>query len=353
METTPYPQGTVIGEKYVITRCIGRGASAAVYAADDERLERQVALKIFQPPPFPEEAERFLKRFQAEGKTLASLDHPHIVTVFDCGETPENEPYLAMEFIDGPSVGDLVAGQPLSIERTLHLATQACKALSYAHQRGIVHRDLKPSNLMIRHGDHGVDHIKLVDFGLVQHVQSDQSFSRDKRIVGSPHCMAPEQILGLNLDHRADLYALGNILFFMLTGHYPFERESSMLTMMAHTKEAVPSMSTVNPEADVPADLEAIVRRCLQRDADARFSSADEIQRALQSKGPANKGPLRLASVPAQQLLREKSFATSSMVALVLATVALIGFSVFWTLTHPSSVGTLGKQQPDIPAATR
>jgi serine/threonine protein kinase len=244
---------------------------AAVYLAHHVKLNRPVALKILSPPPDAEDPGAFEERFQLEAETLASLDHPNIVILHDFGETADGRFFLAMEFVEGPRLSDALREGPLPSERALHLIMQVCAALRYAHKRGVVHRDLKPSNLLIRRREDGEEKVKVVDFGLVKLTEADQSITRAGLILGSPHCMAPEQVKGLDVDHRADIYATGVLMFRALTGQYPFHGPNSAATMIAHLNQPVPTFFSVAPELVAPAGLEEIVRKCLSKSPNDRY----------------------------------------------------------------------------------
>jgi len=250
---------------------------AAVYLATQVNLNRRVALKVLTPPPDADDPATFVERFQLEAETLASLDHPNIVTLHDFGEMDDGRFFLAMEYVEGPRLSDTLRAGPLEAERALHLLIQVCAGLHYAHKRGVIHRDLKPSNLLIRIGVDGEEQVKVVDFGLVKLAEADQSITRAGLILGSPHCMAPEQVKGLDVDHCADIYATGVLLFRIITGKYPFHGSNSAATMIAHLNQPVPTFFSVAPEMVVPEGLEEIVRRCLQKSPAERYQSMGDL----------------------------------------------------------------------------
>jgi hypothetical protein len=185
--------GTIVAGRYRIERLIARGGMAAVYLARQIGLERQVALKLLSPPPEGEEGAAFEERFRLEASTLASLDHPNVVVVHDFGTTDDGVAFLAMEYVDGPRLTDLLKPGPLPVDRTLDLVQQVCRGLRYAHKKGVVHRDLKPSNLLVKGTDEGDGRdapggslVKIVDFGLVKLAESDQAITRTGLVMGSP-----------------------------------------------------------------------------------------------------------------------------------------------------------------------
>lgn len=269
--------GSVISGRYRVERLIARGGMAAVYLAQHIKLNRPMAIKILSPPPEAEDPQSFEDRFELEAKTLSSLDHPNIVILHDFGETEDSRYFLAMEYVDGPRLSDLLRDGPLSVERALHLLLQVCAALRYSHKRGVVHRDLKPSNLLIRTLEDGTEQVKVVDFGLVKLTGTDQTITRAGLIIGSPHCMAPEQIRGMAVDHRADVYSVGILLFRCLTGQYPFHGPNSAATMIAHLNQPVPTFFSVAPDLVCPDGLEGIVRSCLAKEAADRPESMQEL----------------------------------------------------------------------------
>ncbi|MBN2797571.1 MAG: protein kinase [Deltaproteobacteria bacterium] len=276
MSTPPIPTRSpaapeLIAGRYRVDRMIARGGMGVVYLAHQDNLKRPVALKILTPPEDSESPETFIERFRLEAETLAALDHPHIVTLFDFGRMEDGRFFLAMEYIDGPRLTDLLKDGPLAPDRALRLLYQVATALRYAHKRGVIHRDLKPSNLLIRTDEEGREQVKVVDFGLVKLAEDDQSLTRAGFVLGSPHCMAPEQVKGKEVDHRADVYAVGVLLYRTITGHYPFHGNSSTATMIAHVQEPIPSFYAADPNLIVPAGLEPIVRRCLAKAPGARY----------------------------------------------------------------------------------
>jgi hypothetical protein len=280
--------GTIVAGRYRIERLIARGGMAAVYLARQIGLERQVALKLLSPPPEGEEGAAFEERFRLEASTLASLDHPNVVVVHDFGTTDDGVAFLAMEYVDGPRLTDLLKPGPLPVDRTLDLVQQVCRGLRYAHKKGVVHRDLKPSNLLVKGTDEGDGRdapggslVKIVDFGLVKLAESDQAITRTGLVMGSPHCMSPEQVQGGDIDQRTDVYAVGVLLFRCITGHYPFHGAHSTATMMAHLHEPVPSLSATAGGVVLPDGLEEVVERCLQKRAADRFADMTELLTAL------------------------------------------------------------------------
>ncbi len=272
--------GTLIGGKFRIESRIARGGQASVYLARQEPLNRPVALKLLSPPSHEatqEEREAFEQRFLLEARTLAGLDHPNIVTIFDYGETDDGRYYLAMEYISGGRFLDLLKTGHLAAGRAVGLVLQVAQALRYAHKRGVVHRDVKNSNVLVRTLDNGEEQAKVVDFGLVKLSRVDSGLTQTGMILGSPHFMAPEQATGQSVDHRADIYATGVLLYCGLTAKYPFDGPHATAIITAHVTRDVPSFASVAPDIQIPEGLELIVRRCLEKKPSRRYPSMDAL----------------------------------------------------------------------------
>jgi serine/threonine protein kinase len=284
--------GTMIADKYRIERRLARGGQASVYLASQLPLNRPVALKILAPPSgemTDEEIASFEQRFLLEARTLAALDHPNIVTIFDYGETGDGRFYLAMEYIDGQRFLDLLRGGRLDPGRAIDLTLQICKALRYSHRHGVVHRDVKNSNVLVRIDDQEQEQVKVVDFGLVKLAQVDSNITQTGMILGSPHFMAPEQATGEGVDHRVDIYATGVLLYCALVGEYPFDGPHATAIITAHMTRTARPFGAVAPEAAIPAGLEAVVFRCLEKAPAQRYPSMEALiadLRPYQVDGP-------------------------------------------------------------------
>src|SRR5262245_36261703 len=255
---------------YRVDELIGRGGMGQVYRAYDDRLERNVALKILAPG-LAEDAP-FRERLVRESRLAASLDHPNVIPVYDAGEV-DGRLYLAMRFVDGTDLRALLRGEgALAPERALAIAAQVADALDAAHERGLVHRDVKPSNILLdRPG--GREHAYLADFGLTQSV-SDRA-PTDGHLMGTVDYVAPEQIRGEPVDGRADQYALGCMLFECLTGTAPFARGSDMATIYAHLEEAPPAATEHNP--GLPHEIDAVLGRAMAKSPQERFATCAEL----------------------------------------------------------------------------
>ncbi|HEY6876451.1 MAG TPA: serine/threonine-protein kinase [Polyangiales bacterium] len=285
----PAPQGPdplvgrTINGRYRILGIIARGGMGKVYRAEQHPLGRLVALKVLHTNYVGDNDPEFHKRFFLEASIASKLTHPNTVTIFDYGKTDDDIYYIAMELLEGRTLYRALREQgPFSPERTMHIARQICRSLREAHGMGVIHRDLKPANVyLLQHGDEG-DVVKVLDFGLVKNLEDkSEDLTQAGLFMGSPKYMSPEQIRGGHCDGRADIYALGVMMFEMLTGKAPYDRPNSVHTLMAHIQEEIPPFREFNPHVRVPAALEAIVRRCMAKSADERFASMDAVLTAL------------------------------------------------------------------------
>ena len=275
--------GRVINDRFRIVSLIARGGMGKVYRAEQAPLGREIALKVLNPNYSGDSDPEFHKRFFLEASTTAKLTHPNTVSIFDYGRTDDDIYYIAMELLEGKTLHRaLRESGPMEPSRALHIARQVCRSLREAHGLGVIHRDLKPANVyLVRHGDES-DFVKVLDFGLVKNLEdTGEDLTQTGLFMGSPKYMSPEQIRGERVDGRADIYALGVILYEMLTGKVPFDRPNSVNILMAHVHEAPPAMREINPNAAVPPILEQIVMKTMAKSADDRFASMDDLLVAL------------------------------------------------------------------------
>ena len=271
--------GRQIGPYRLLER-LGSGGMGEVYLARDVRLNRSVALKIL-PQLLTDEVR--LTRFRKEARAASALNHPNIITIYDVGEA-EDIRYIATEFIDGTTLRQLLDQHDLSISKALSIAEQVCTALKAAHGEGIVHRDIKPENIMLR--PDGL--VKLLDFGIAKLTEqseelSSQTYTQTELgfILGTVSYMSPEQARGLRVDDRTDIWSLGVVLYEMLAGHLPFAEATRLDTMVAILERpAAPLFQESNTQLNL---LERIVKKCLEKDAEMRYQSADELLNAIKS----------------------------------------------------------------------
>ena len=273
----------MIGENvshYRILEELGGGAMGVVYKAQDTRLKRLVALK-FLPPELTRDPEA-KQRFVQEAETASALDDPRVCTIYDIDETPDGRVFIAMAFYEGETLKKHIQRGPLPIDQAIAFATQIARGLAAAHDGGIVHRDVKPANVMVTRRDE----VKIVDFGIAK--LSGADITRTGSSLGTVAYMAPEQFRGL-VDGRADLWALGVVLYEMLVGRRPFAGADDLATMAAIASDAPPSIQALRPE--VPQALAAIVTRALQKDPAARFATAREMLLDLEALRPGAAAP--------------------------------------------------------------
>ncbi|WP_437997713.1 TonB family protein [Sorangium sp. So ce185] len=296
--------GATIAGRYRIVSLIARGGMGKVYRAEQSALGRICALKLLVPDERREQDPEFFRRFSREAATAARLTHPNSVTVFDYGrDDPRGIYFIAMEYIAGRTLHRVLHDEgALPEARASRIARQICRALIEAHGLGLVHRDLKPSNvLLVDQGDEQ-DFVKVLDFGLVKDVsgQDLDDLTQKGLFIGSPKYTAPEQAMGHELSPRADIYALGVLLYEMLSGKVPFDKKVPTATLMAHVSEPPPPLAGSAPGALVSPAMEAIVMRCLEKDPDRRFQSMKECLIALKS---AAGEPIDLARASAPERL--------------------------------------------------
>ncbi|HFQ93316.1 MAG TPA: serine/threonine protein kinase, partial [Anaerolineae bacterium] len=299
-------------DQYRILRHIARGGMADVYLAEDVDLERKVALKIMLDALAASDPQ-FAERFRREAITVAKLDHPNIVQVYTVGQTPDGQPYIAMQYIEGGSLRDKLKElsdrrKLLTTEQALNIVRQIALALAVAHKAGIVHRDLKPANVLIRRDGTPV----LVDLGIAA-VQGGAKLTQTGSVIGTPAYMSPEQVRGRPLDGRSDLYALGIILYEILAGMPPFDAEESIAILHKQVYEEPLPLDQIRPNL-TPQTLD-IVSTALQKDPAHRCQSAGEmvqaIDRAIQAEGLS--GPNPEATVVLTQMTDSKLLSRSGL----------------------------------------
>src|SRR3984957_13787710 len=280
--------GRVINDRFRISALIARGGMGKVYRAEQGPRGRVCALKVLNPNYAGDQDPEFHKRFFLEASIASKLTHPNTVTIFDYGRTDDDIYYMAMEYLEGHTLHRAIreAGH-FPEERAAHVARQICRALREAHSLGVIHRDLKPANIfLVEHGDE-TDFVKVLDFGLVKNVSENkgEDLTQTGLFMGSPKYMAPEQIRGDRVDARTDIYALGIIMYEMITGKVPFDRPNSVNILMAHVNEEAPPMRQMNPAINLSPQIEETVGRCMAKDPDQRFRSMDEVLAALKRVG--------------------------------------------------------------------
>jgi serine/threonine-protein kinase len=269
----------VLGDRYRILERIAAGGMGQVYRAAHTRIASLFALKVLYGDIAHDAAMR--SRFQREAEAASCLHSRHIVRVVDFGESADGLLYLAMEHLDGMSLTSVISRDgPLASRRAANVTRQIAVGLAHAHERGIVHRDLKADNVMLVEEDDEPEVVKLLDFGVAR-MRNDARLTQIGQVIGTPPYMAPEQFMGADVDARADLYALGVITYEMLAGSPPFDAQSVIELADQHLQSPPPPIRDKNPNADVPAGLEATVHRLLAKSPGDRYPSARAVLAAL------------------------------------------------------------------------
>ncbi|HEY2516526.1 MAG TPA: serine/threonine-protein kinase [Polyangiaceae bacterium] len=286
--------GSTLSGRYRIDRLLGEGGMGAVYEAEHTHMRKRLAVKVLHPEMsrLPE----VVARFEREAMAAAHIDHPNVAAATDFGKLEDGSFFLVLEFVEGHSLRDALAGGRLELGRALHVTHQIAAALVRAHALGIVHRDLKPENVMLVQRGGDADFVKVLDFGIakvpVGTLASEEPaasaasgapkiLTQLGMVYGTPEYMAPEQALGQSVDARADLYSLGVMLYEMLAGSRPFDHESKVALLGMHVTARVPPFVERCPEALVPPEVEAIVMRLLKKESTDRYADAKELLEAL------------------------------------------------------------------------
>jgi eukaryotic-like serine/threonine-protein kinase len=370
--------GRVLNGRYRLQHEIARGGMAAVWAAHDALLERDVAIKLLHPQ-YANDAE-FLERFRREARSAARLSHPNIVPIYDVGEDTETRaPFIVMELVEGGNLKDRIRrGARMSDAQIRSIGATLAAALDYAHGRGIIHRDVKPQNVLL-----GSDaRPRLTDFGIAQAI-TGSGLTRTGAVMGSVHYIAPELVRGKPATPRSDIYSLGAVLYELATGRVPFEGETDMAIALAHVEETPAAPRALN--ARVSPELESTIMRALAKVPEQRFASGSELAASLRngvvgataspvSTAPAEAATQRIQTVapappkrtappavapppPARRVTRPgaRRGASGGVLALLLAMAAVLAAlgAGFFGLASLSREGVLPPEPTPAPTATR
>lgn len=267
-------------DKYKIVEVLNAGGMGIVFKARQKIMDRDIALKLLPPELAKDEVN--LQRLEREAKALAQLNHPNIIATYDFGLTDTAQGYLAMEYVEGLSLDELLEKVGiLKPGRAVYIFKQIADGIRFAHQKGIVHRDLKPQNIMLT-DIVSKDQVKILDFGIARIAQDSKRLTRVGEVVGSPIYMAPEQCMGEAADGRADVYAFGVLMFRALTGHFPHMGPNLHETFMSKCTKDPPYFKDVAPRLQLPLELENICRKCLQRKPDDRYQQMEQVRDDLE-----------------------------------------------------------------------
>ena len=313
----------VLGDRYLLQSRIGRGGMATIYRARDLQMDRDVAVKmlreVYSTNP------KFVTRFLREARAASALKHPNIVQVYDYGQTDGNY-YIVMELVEGTDLRSYLSSHDvLDVDRAIIIAHDIALGLGAAHRRGIVHRDVKPQNVLI-----GIDgSIKLTDFGIVSLYKNANAerLTTSGMTLGTVQYFAPEQAQGEIVSPAADVYALGIVMYEMLTGHPPFDGNSPVVVAMQHIQDQPEPPGQFNPS--IPAALEEIILRCLEKEPGTRFPDGSQLARALEMLGDAKMSETVSMVHHLKPHRNHRSFASIITTCILLATLFLSGFSAY------------------------
>lgn len=326
--------GSVLAGRYRLLRILGRGGMGYVYLAEHTTIGRRLAVKVLGTQLAREQ--EFRERFLREARAVSALAHENVVQVTDYGETPNDSVFLAMELLEGEELSETIARDgPLPWLRAKRIILQVCRALHAAHQAGIVHRDVKPENCFRVKRGANRDFVKVLDFGLAKAIgdehKPEESLTRRGTVFGTPEYMSPEQARGRPVDARSDVYSTGILLYELVTGTLPFMGEHFMDVLTKHCTEEPTPPRVANPGADASDELEAVILRCLRKEADARFASIQALGEALAAIPVTPRHDVANArSAPATE--RDAARAYKLVILVLLGVVTLLSGALFTAL---------------------
>ncbi|MDR3615797.1 MAG: serine/threonine-protein kinase [Candidatus Obscuribacterales bacterium] len=273
--------GRTLEGKYQIKSVLAEGGMAVLYLAHHVNMERTVVVKVVHSNLISSPSAN--QRFERECKLVARLNHPNIVQVYDFGFMNKRQPFMVMEFIKGNTLADFIDKQGPPLPTTaLRIITQICSGLEEAHVCGIIHRDLKPDNIILQEKIDRPDWVKIVDFGIAHLLDGSKRLTRSGRITGTPEYMSPEQFKDKPIDVRADVYALGIVLFEIFTGAVPFSADDLGVLMAKHLMEDAPSICEFRDDIAVDSPIDLMVKKCLMKDPDQRYQTVAELRKAAE-----------------------------------------------------------------------
>ena len=289
--------GQVFDGRYKIEDVLGQGGMGMVFRATQTSVHRPVAVKTLNPSLAA--APQFFERFRREAEIASRLRHPNVITIYDFGRAQDGTCYYVMELLEGESLRELVKRDgPMTLRRAVDVIEQACRGLAHAHEQGAVHRDIKPHNIMVQQLD-GRDFVKVLDFGLVKALEQDEEeqLTSTGQVLGTPQYMPPEQAGGEGVDHRSDLYSMGGVFFYCLTGTSPYGANTVRKALTAALTQPPPTVAAKRQGAPVPQALEDFFQKALAREKEDRYQGAQEFIDAMMD-AVADLSPEELDAVP-------------------------------------------------------
>jgi eukaryotic-like serine/threonine-protein kinase len=326
--------GKVLSERYRIVKKIGEGGMGAVYQAEHALIEKKIALKIL----FQDLTRRpdLIARFLQEAKSASRIGHENVIDISDFGQSPDGLVFIAMEYLDGQDLGKaLKKSGAMEWERARPILMQITKGLRAAHGNGIIHRDMKPENVYLVQREGRADFVKVLDFGIAKIINPDESggpaLTQTGMIFGTPEYMSPEQAQGSTPDHRVDVYAVGCIMYHMLTGSVPFTADNFMGILTKHLLEAAVPPRKRRPDLPIAPDVEAICMKAMDKDRDKRYADMDAFYRALGAAGGFSFEPSQVFVAPRvpKASLKYPTLATANVEARESRTAIATGAGTF------------------------
>jgi tetratricopeptide (TPR) repeat protein/predicted Ser/Thr protein kinase len=335
-------RGTALADRYEIIEELGKGGMGRVYRVEDTKLNQEIALKLIKPEIARDK--KIIERFRNELKTTRMIAHKNVCRMFDLGEA-EGVHFITMEYVRGEDLKSMIrmSGQ-LGIGTAINIAKQVCEGLAESHRLGVLHRDLKPSNIMIdRDGN-----ARIMDFGIARSLESEE-LTGTGVIIGTPKYVSPEQVEGKEIDQRSDIYSLGIILYEMVTGRVPFEGDMALSIAHKHRYEVPIEPKQINPQ--IPEDLNQVILKCLEKDRQKRFQSAEDVRDALhaiEQRMPAKEREV-VDKTPTASKEITVTFALKKLrIPGLIATTLLIAAVIIWQVLKQGGESVPSESKPSI-----
>ena len=343
-------EGQMISDRYRVLKLLGEGGMGEVYLAEHTYLNKKVAIKLLRSEITS--SNEAVQRFYQEAKSAARIKHESIIEIYDFGKLDDGTIYLAMEFLEGSPLADIMLNGPMELSRAIDIVIQIADGLAAAHAEGIIHRDMKPENVFIIRDRVGRERVKILDFGIAKMSSGEgegHGLTKTGTIFGTPHYMSPEQAMGRQLDHRTDIYSLGVIMFKMFAGSVPFKAELFMGILTQHITTPPPAPTSLRP--DLPPPVEQVILKAMDKDPSRRYQSMSELimdlQRVMLELGISTPTAPPLQTLPPPQAVGVPSVPPgSSMASALVPPVPPSATGTYGTMTSPPATG------PYVPAAS-